>query len=272
MADSNIVNRQVYQDIRDTFKQRAMNWNGVWKVWTNQSPDWGGRWVYGWKGVKIKMYDTIPESVRDKIQKEYTGLSGEVNQVINEESSKIHTLGNENNIRRAVIQLNNTTDANIGVYIGSEKLPKIEVKTIGTAGNFNPDVNIANTSDDYTVNKYNTSYVRDIPANKIVNTTTGQEVPLNAVITKDINQKTQMEGSTNPTESSQAEGIVKKSDYELIRSVLERIKDCLIQKNSWFTYNGICSRSCQINCQNRCQVSCQGCNTKQCHDQNCGSI
>ena len=28
----------------------------------------------------------------------------------------------------------------------------------------------------------------------------------------------------------------------------------------------------QINCQNRCQVSCQGCNTKQCHDQNCGSI
>ncbi len=39
MADSNIVNRQIYQDIRDTFKQRAMNWNGVWKVWNNQSPD-----------------------------------------------------------------------------------------------------------------------------------------------------------------------------------------------------------------------------------------
>ena len=52
MADSNIVNRQIYQDIRDTFKQRAMNWNGVWKVWNNQSPDWGGRWVGGWKGPR----------------------------------------------------------------------------------------------------------------------------------------------------------------------------------------------------------------------------
>ena len=250
MADSNIVNR---------------------KVWNNQSPDWGGRWVGGWKGPAIKMHDTIPESERDRIQKEYTGLSGEVNQVIVEESSKIHTLGNENNIRRAVISLNNVTDANIGVYLGSQKLPKIEINTIGTAGNFNPDVNIANTSDDYTVNKYNTSYVRDIPANKVVNTTTGQEIPLNSVITKDINQKTQMAGTSDPTQSSQAEGIVKKSDYELIRTVLERIKDCLIQKNSWFTYNGICSRSCQINCQNRCQVSCQACNTKQCHDQNCGT-
>ena len=76
MADSNIVNRQIYQDIRDTFKQRAMNWNGVWKVWNNQSPDWGGRWVGGWKGPAIKMHDTIPESERDRIQKEYTGLSG----------------------------------------------------------------------------------------------------------------------------------------------------------------------------------------------------
>ena len=272
MADSNIVNRQVYEDIRNTFRQRAMNWNGVWSVWTNQSPEWGGRWVGGWKGIKIQMNDIIPENIRDRMSKEYEGLSGEINQNIAEESSKIHTLGNENNIRRSVIQLNDTTDKNIGVYIGGVKQPKIEITTIGTAGSFRPDVDIERTDDSYTVDKHNTAFVRDIPADVITNTSTGKEVPLNSVITYDIAQKTEMLGTADPTVTSKAEGIVKKDDYELIRDVLERIRQCLVQRNNWFTYNGICSRSCQVNCQNTCQVSCQGCNWKQCHDQSCGSI
>lgn len=270
MADSNIVNRQIYQDIREDFKQKAMNWNGVWKVWTNQSPDWGGRVVGGWAGAKIQMWDIVPESVRDRMYREYSGRSGEINQVIDEESSKIHTLGNENNIRRSVIALNDTTDTNIGVYLGNEKLPKIEIDTIGTAGNFNPDVEITHTSDENNVNKSTTAHIKRTDADVITNTTTGEQLEINDAITYDINQKTQLKGTKDPTKSSQEEGIVKKSDYELVRTVLERIKECLVQKNNWFTFNGICSRSCQINCQNHCQVSCQRCNTNQCHNQNCG--
>lgn len=100
------VKRSIYDDIRRNFRNRALNWNGIWKVWSGKGPDWSGRWVGGFKGMKILMHDTIPEDVRDTKRKEYEGLAGEVNQIISEESSVIHTLGNENNIRRSMRNLN----------------------------------------------------------------------------------------------------------------------------------------------------------------------
>ena len=66
------------------------------------------------------------------------------------------------------------------------------------------------------------------------------------------------------------EDIVKKSDYESIQNVLDRIQTCLNSKNTWFS-SGLCSRTCQVSCQRSCQLACQGCNSKQCHNQKCGT-
>lgn len=102
-----VIKRSIYEDIRKNFQNRALNWNGVWKVWSGNSPDWLGRVVPGWDSWKIQMYDKIPDSVKDTKRKEYSGRQGEVNQNISEESSLIHTTGNENNIRRSIRELNN---------------------------------------------------------------------------------------------------------------------------------------------------------------------
>lgn len=101
-----VIKRSIYDEIRRSFRNKALNWNGVWKVWSGKGPDWGGRWVGGWKGMAIAMHDTIPLNVRDTKRKTYSGLPGEVNQDISVESNLIHTLGNENNIRRSMRNLN----------------------------------------------------------------------------------------------------------------------------------------------------------------------
>ena len=50
-----------------------------------------------------------------------------------------------------------------------------------------------------------------------------------------------------------------------------KINSILKLRDGWFSSNGRCNYSCQVNCQNKCQLSCQACNTKQCHNQKCGT-
>lgn len=101
------INRSVYQDIREKFKQYAKNWNGIWTAYLNKSPAWGGRWVPGNKGSKIQMRDTIPVNVRYLKYLDNNGTANHEQQNIVEESNRIHTVGNENNIRRSIHSLNN---------------------------------------------------------------------------------------------------------------------------------------------------------------------
>ena len=66
------------------------------------------------------------------------------------------------------------------------------------------------------------------------------------------------------------EEYIKKHEYDQLNKILDSIGNCLKKKDGWFS-NGVCNFSCQVKCQNSCQVSCQLCNTKQCHDQKCGT-
>ena len=83
----------------------------------------------------------------------------------------------------------------------------------------------------------------------------------NCVYTFNVNQNWELDN----------EHIVRKSDLEQVQKLLEKIGNCLRMRDGWFDSNDRCQRSCQVNCQTRCQASCQGCNTKQCHDQKCGT-
>ena len=110
-----VIKRSIYDEIRRSFRNKALNWNGVWRAWTAQSPDWDGRWVAGWKGWAIAMHDNIPLEYRYTKRKEYEGLPGEINQDIAEESNRIHTLGNENLIRKSIRDLNYQLATNFGL-------------------------------------------------------------------------------------------------------------------------------------------------------------
>ena len=110
-----VIKRSIYDEIRRSFRNKALNWNGVWRAWAAQSPDWGGRWVGGWKGMAIAMHDNIPVDIRYTKRKEYEGLPGEINQDIAEESNRIHTLGNENLIRKSIRDLNYQLATNFGM-------------------------------------------------------------------------------------------------------------------------------------------------------------
>ena len=64
---------------------------------------------------------------------------------------------------------------------------------------------------------------------------------------------------------------ITKHEYDQLEAILDGIGECLSKKDGWFSTNDKCNFSCQVKCQNTCQVSCQLCNTKQCHDQKCGT-
>jgi hypothetical protein len=66
------------------------------------------------------------------------------------------------------------------------------------------------------------------------------------------------------------EAVIRKTDYQQLQQILKKIEKTLKLRDGWYKDNR-CDINCQVACQNRCQVSCQGCNTKQCHDQKCGT-
>ena len=66
------------------------------------------------------------------------------------------------------------------------------------------------------------------------------------------------------------EDYIKKHEYDQLNKILDSIGNCLKKKDGWFK-DSRCNINCQVKCQNSCQVSCQLCNTKQCHDQKCGT-
>lgn len=333
-----IINRKVYQNLRDLFKDRAMNWNGVIQVWDNPSPNYQ-RLVPGWAGPAVAMNDTIPESERWKKYTSYTGKNNEIHETVSEENNKIHTLGNDNNIRRSLKNLrtkigtylvgssrnyisyevkykeitketpsspqkeiyygpyytpmNNSvalseidaySDMELTKYIGKlyknfrikTTYPQLSYITEWTGQTYNI-VNENNYGDPYltveNIGKYgniiptppigtlphNTSYVVKDNDNYTLN---GSKIESGDVLTKDI---------TTVTDLKKDEDIVKQRDYKQLQLIINRIKDYLNTKNEWFSTSGICQRSCQIVCQSGCQISCQRCNTKQCHDQKCGT-
>ena len=77
--------------------------------------------------------------------------------------------------------------------------------------------------------------------------------------------------STTTTGTVRQDNLVRKEDYEQLRRVLNKIDALLNTRDNWFDNNGRCSYNCQVACQSVCQLSCQGCNTRQCHNQKCGT-
>ena len=102
------INKNIYDNIRNTFSNYASRWNAIWHIWRDNSPAWEGNWVRGFKGGKIQMHDIIPENLRQTKTKAYEGIAGEVNPSIMVESNKIHTIGNENYIRGSLNTFNKT--------------------------------------------------------------------------------------------------------------------------------------------------------------------
>lgn len=255
--------RRIYTSIRNKFNDLALRWNGLLKVWNNDSPiEFQGRWVSGNKGSKIQMNDTVPVEYRYTSKKAYSGEPNEVQQDIIEESSLIHTLGNENNIRNSVKELNDKTYDMLG---RNEGISKVDLNLIGHK--VNTDLSslgikkysqLSKTSTDV----YNGNQLLSNPSE--TSNVEYEKNSLDQVLQKDV-----LTFYNNENYALNNSEIVKKSDYEQIEKVLERIQMCIDKKSSWFS-GGICSRTCQVSCQNRCQTSCQACNTRQCHDQKCG--
>lgn len=349
------IKRSIYDDIRRNFRNRALNWNGVWKVWAGKGPDWSGRWVGGFKGMKIQMYDTIPVDYRDTKRKEYSGLSGEINQTISEESPIIHTTGNENNIRRSMKSLNDQLVKNFSAqeYSATKTIEKRNIKsykvlyneydsgnnlinsneywtssyqTVKPTDNISlyADPNLTSFAANYTVVSYsNNPYRKNViewtgdryyvtenlsvvnQPNLIGNETSenlsargvkkyselknnpndvynGNQLLDNPDKTAETvyeymphsieaNQKNVYTFDVNRNWNLNNENLVKKADYQQLQQLLDKIERCLKLRDGWFDSNDRCIYTCQVSCQNRCQVSCQACNTKQCHDQKCGT-
>lgn len=300
------VVRQLYINIREKFKKLALNWNGINSVirlenkqvppeiidsWTpssyrSKSPDWSemgagynsqGKWVPGLKGDKIEMNQPIPDKIKKTINKEFENIENEVNQDIPEESDLIHTLGNENYIRDAIIDLNNISHEYIGKPDGLEKpilnekgreistdlkSLKLESKNKDLQKMFNEDNGIksydmlSKNPDDV----YNNQQLLNYPYQ-----TSGVNISNNEVKDTDI-----LTFNVNKNYALNESEIIKYQDIEEIENVLNKIETCLSRRNNWFDSFGRCQLTCQVNCQHTCQISCQRCNRKQCHDQKCG--
>jgi hypothetical protein len=239
-----------------------------------KSPAYDGRWVPGRKGSKIATGDQIPESSRKTITKNYSNTTNEINPTIAEETSRIHTLGNENYIRDAVISLNNMTHSQIGQYEGLTKqsLSERGTKTSTDLASLkltsnNTDLQELFTADNG-VKKF--SQLSNNSSDKNGNTSLlSKPYQTSAILDNSSNILT---FNVDSNYSLKSDETVKYEDYEEINEVLDRISICLNRRNKWFDSNGRCQLTCQVNCQHTCQISCQGCNTKQCHHQHCGSF
>lgn len=278
--------RNLYVAIRNQFYKLARRWNGINSViqLNGGSPSWkklnknnaiDGRYVPGRKGPKVEQFATIPIEMRETIDKDYSNEKDEINQQIIEESALMHTLGNENYIRDAIIALNNISQQYIGALVG---LVKQEIKEKGKKINIslsslklkskNKDVQeLFNKNNG--VKKYsqlssnpNDRNLLSFPYQTSAINISDADIKSTDVLTYNVDKNYKLDESE----------IVKYNDYEEINSVLTKIDKCLAKRNNWFDGNGRCQLSCQVSCQHSCQLSCQGCNRKQCHNQSCGSI
>lgn len=348
-----VIRRSVYEDMRKKFSRMALNWNGIWKCWANKSPAWEGTHVGG-KKPYIVMNETIPYELRFKKYKDYEGLDNEVDNTISEESSRLHTVGNENNIRKKIGELNKqlTTHFNANEYANKETIEKrviksyqIKMSKYDSSHNLIEE-NICWTDSYQTFNDndiivvYSDADLKNyIGRYSIISTSqnpyrrneikwTGERYYVNQIISvnkqpdligeetttnvsalgvkkiselqnnpNDVYQENQLlnnpyktafvkyESIPNKIEENQKdvytfdndtnwklnrENVVKKSDYQQIQKLLEKMQKCLSLRDKWFDSNDRCVYSCQVACQNTCQISCQLCNTHQCHDQKCG--
>lgn len=298
--------RQFYVNFREKIKKLARKWNGINSVirlenksvppeiidnWTpssyrSKSPDWSemgagynsqGKWVEGYKGQAILMNQKIPDKIKKTNNKDYTGEENEVNQNVNEESTIIHTLGNENYIRNSIIQLNDVSHKFIGQSEGLEKVVikekgreistdlsklKLESKNIDLQQKFDKDngVKAYNQLEKNPDDIYNNQQLLKYPYQTSALNVKNEEVKESDVLTYNINKNYALDESE----------IVKYEDIEEIDNVLNKIETCLSRRNNWFDSFGRCQLTCQVNCQHTCQISCQACNRKQCHDQKCG--
>ncbi len=297
-----IISKTLYDNLRSSYTTMSKYWNGIMRVWNDiTNPNMPYNQV---SGNKTQMGETVPLEYRYPQYKNNDGLmydenlnlvtsDGKVSEIkttIDVESEIIHTLGNENNIRQSYKLLNDVVHKYIGTSVGFQK---IEINQIGK------NITVLNWESNKTYNKndkvkYNnnlyvcisqhtssssfdetrftkilkytsdSSYNNENPYinNSFVEYNTlsdPQSLQQKDVITYDINDIKQINN----------DNIIKKSDYENITKVLDRIQTCLNKKNSWFD-SKLCARQCQVSCQKTCQLACQGCNTKQCHNQKCG--
>ena len=111
---SNKINRADYESLRALFKDTARWYNGVNRAWTNKTPDeFNEPMGYGWGGWAIYQHSTVPVNLRYTKYKDYTGEPDQQH-IIPEESSVIHTLGNENYIRDYTKSLNDKVRSRFG--------------------------------------------------------------------------------------------------------------------------------------------------------------
>lgn len=269
-----IIRKEFYDSIREKFSKLCLFWNAIIRIWngdtvTNEEMPY--TYIGSGNHRRIQRNETVPLEYRFTDEKPYDKNNPKENGIdeidensIIEETSKIHTLANENNIRRSLIKLNNI----VYDYIGkTENFDKIELPIIGEIDNTETAKNKGlkqtkelslNDDDVYNGNKLydnpdNTSFVG------YKSLTDPCELEMTDIYTFDGDKSFKLDKSK----------IVKKEHYEQLTKILDRIENCLNKRKNWFT-SGLCSRYCQVSCQRQCQISCQGCNTKQCHNQKCG--
>jgi hypothetical protein len=95
-----------YTSIKNRYKKASMKWNSILNLSNGSNPTYIDVWTGGKRSYCIKD-SKIPDSDKDTMYKEYSGLEGEIDENgIFEESDVIHTLGTENSIRRNIKKLN----------------------------------------------------------------------------------------------------------------------------------------------------------------------
>lgn len=175
------------------------------------------------------------------------------------------TLGSDNSIRENIKKfgyniINSNTAFETPIFNDIQYSDNELPTKIGETGSFNKTFDLSNTL------PYKTSYV--VGENDV--TLNGKMVSENSVVTKDNTTNTKLTGSNDMSNPQSTDNIIRAEDYNMMVKVLDRIYDTINTRSNYFT-NGLCNRSCQVSCQLGCQLGCQGCNTKQCHNQKCGT-
>ena len=289
-----IITKSIYDNIRSKYTTLSKYWNGIMRVWKDVT---NPQMPYTQSGSKTVMNEKVPNKYKYSQYKNYEGLGYtndliqtnsnpqiyESKNTIDIESTKIHTLGNENNIRRSLKSLNNIVHTYIGASAG---FSKIEINEIGSSINVPNWISnhLYSKNDKVKVNNNVYICIENHTSLDFFDQTKFQIILKNDLSTPSQNSFVEYSELSDPQSLKQNnvctydnntfsklnnDNIIKKSDYEVVEKVLNRIQQCLNKKSNWFS-SGLCARQCQVSCQKTCQLVCQGCNTKQCHNQKCG--
>ena len=164
------------------------------------------------------------------------------------ESEIIHTLGNENNVRR---NLKNGLEKIYSKISSDETLIPdscniIGVETIEDVNNLKKysqikDILEQGKNIDMKIYSTEVGYLSEVAQSKKDGCFSKDEY----IITYDIDTKRRLLLSD----------FIKEDNYDYDLQKLNRLKEYVAKKDSWFDMNGYCQRSCQINCQTVAQVS-----------------